>query len=158
MSDSKKNFYSSIIFVVFAMVVFFMSYSIPATTSDILGSRFFPRLISGMTGILGIIQAIESGIKVRKEQKYKNKLEFNLPLTLTITALLLYYFLIIQLGFIITSSLYLFCQSLILMDKQAFKDKKKLVVLGIISIILPVAINWIFWNLFNIGLPTGNLF
>lgn len=163
MSDSKKNLYSGIVFVIFAIFVFAVSYTIPITTSDTLGSRFFPRLISGVTIVLGVIQVIGSSMILKKNQQEVKaedgeKSGINLPMTLTIIALLLYYFLIIRLGFVLTSIIYLFCQSLILMDKESFKDKRKLAVLGMVSILLPLAMNWVFWNLFSIGLPAGNLF
>jgi hypothetical protein len=163
MSDSKKNLYSGIVFVMFSILVFAVSYTIPITTSDVLGSRFFPRLISGVTVMLGLIQAIGSGMVLKRDQQEveaenREKAGVNRPMTLTIIALLLYYFLTIQLGFVLTSIIYLFCQSLILMDKESFKDKRKLAILGVVSILFPIAMNWIFWNLFSIGLPAGNLF
>ena len=82
----------------------------------------------------------------------------NKPLMLTVAALLIYYVLVLQIGFTITSIIYLFCQSLILMPAEDIKNKKKLIVPVLVSVIVPIAVNAIFWNLFSIKLPAGNLF
>ena len=44
------------------------------------------------------------------------------------------------------------------MPAEDIKNKKKLIVPVLVSVIVPIAVNAIFWNLFSIKLPAGNLF
>lgn len=159
--EHRKNFTSGIVFLLFGIFIFAGSYTIPATTSDILGSRFFPRAVAVLIGILSIAQIILSAGAFKaaahnNEDKVKEAI--NKPLILTVAALLIYYVLVLQIGFTITSIIYLFCQSLILMPMEDIKNKKKLIVPVLVSVIVPIVVNAIFWKLFSIKLPVGNLF
>lgn len=159
--EHRKNFTSGIAFLLFGIFIFAGSYTIPATTSDILGSRFFPRAVAVLIGILSIAQMLLSAGAFKaaahnNEEKVKEAI--NKPLLLTVAALLIYYILVLQIGFTITSIIYLFCQSLILMPTEDIKNKKKLIVPVLVSVIVPIAVNTIFWKLFSIKLPVGNLF
>ena len=159
--EHRKNFTSGIVFLLFGIFIFAGSYTIPATTSDVLGSRFFPRAVAVLIGILSIAQIILSAgaFKAAARDNEDNVKEaVNKPLMLTVAALLIYYVLVLQIGFTITSIIYLFCQSLILMPAEDIKNKKKLIVPVLVSVIVPIAVNAIFWNLFSIKLPPGNLF
>lgn len=159
--EHRKNFTSGIVFLLFGIFIFAGSYTIPATTSDILGSRFFPRAVAVLIGILSIAQIILSAgaFKAAAHNSEDNVKEaINKPLMLTVAALLIYYVLVLQIGFTITSIIYLFCQSLILMPAEDIKNKKKLIVPILVSVIVPIAVNAIFWKLFSIKLPVGNLF
>ncbi|MGF6907527.1 tripartite tricarboxylate transporter TctB family protein [Fusobacterium sp. PH5-44] len=166
MNDGKKNFYSGIVFFVFGVFIFLCSYKIPATTSDILGSRFFPRVVSISTCVLSLMLIIlssrnfkksEESIEVKKSDN-KSPLKLISPFSLTIILLFSYYILLNLIGFTLTSILYLFLQSAILMNNDDRKDKKKIVVLGIVSIIIPIFINLIFLKIFDRVLPVGKLF
>ncbi len=159
--EHRKNFTSGIAFLLFGIFIYAGSYTIPATTSDILGSRFFPRAVAVLIGILSIAQMLLSAGAFKaaahnNEEKVKEAI--NKPLLLTVAALLIYYILVLQIGFTITSIIYLFCQSLILMPTEDIKNKKKLIVPVLVSVIVPIAVNTIFWKLFSIKLPVGNLF
>lgn len=159
--EHRKNFTSGIVFLLFGIFIFAGSYTIPATTSDILGSRFFPRAVAVLIGILSIAQIILSAgaFKAAAHNSEDNVKEaINKPLMLTVAALLIYYVLVLQIGFTITSIIYLFCQSLILMPAEDIKNKKKLIVPILVSVVVPIAVNAIFWKLFSIKLPVGNLF
>lgn len=159
--EHRKNFTSGIAFLLFGIFIYAGSYTIPATTSDILGSRFFPRAVAALIGVLSIVQITLSAGAFKaaahnNEEKVKEAI--NKPLMLTVAALLIYYILVLQIGFTITSIIYLFCQSLILMPMEDIKNKKKLIVPVLVSVIVPIAVNAIFWKLFSIKLPVGNLF
>ena len=56
MKEARDNLYSGIGFLLFGIFVFAGSYWIPATTSDILGSRFFPRAVSVLMALLAVVQ------------------------------------------------------------------------------------------------------
>ena len=55
-SDKKKNVYAGFLLLLFAIFIYVVSFWIPESKSDILGSRFFPRctavLMGSLSGIL----------------------------------------------------------------------------------------------------------
>lgn len=164
MKEKRDDVYSSIVMLLFAVFLFAASYLIQPTTSDILGSRFFPRLISVIIGFLAVFQLI-GALSVLKEYKNKKeaeetveKKEKSFALLITVVSLFVYYILILQIGFTITSILYLFIQGAVLMSKEDLKKKSKLVVLVLVSVLVPIFINTVFWNIFSIALPAGKLF
>lgn len=162
MKEIKNNLYSSIAFLLFGIFVFAASNLIQPTTSDILGSRFFPRVVAGLICFLAILQIITSAVKLKaesaKDEEKEEKSGFSRPLILTILLLFVYYVLILYFGFTITSIFYLLAQSAILMSKDDFKDKKKVIIMLVVAIVVPIFINTIFWNVFSIALPSGKLF
>lgn len=161
MKEAKNNVLSGICFLIFGIFVFAGSFWIPATTADILGSRFFPRVVAVLIAILSISQIALNiqNLKVKEEaQPVEKKEGLNKPLLLTVAALFGYYVLVLYIGFTITSILYLLCQSTILMAKEDFKNKRKVTIMLASSVLVPVAINAIFWNIFSIALPAGKLF
>lgn len=163
MKAKRNDICSSIVFFLFGVFIFVGSYWIPATTSDILGSRFFPRAVAVLIGILSLIQLFgamgelkalkEAGVKAEKEA-----VKLNRPFLLTTIALFAYYVLVLGIGFTLTSILYLLFEGVVLMRKDEVKDKKKMIILVLVAIIVPVFLNTIFWNVFSIKLPEGALF
>lgn len=161
MSERKKNVYAGITLLLFAIFIYAGSFWIPESKSDILGSRFFPRCAAVLIGFLSGILTLASmnfGKAAERTAEEKQQAKWNIPLLFTCLALILYYLIILQFGFVITSILYLFCQCLILLPKEDYKNRKKMTFTLIVSIIIPVAINFIFWKVFSIALPAGNLF
>ncbi len=162
MKEKRNDIYSSIVLIIFAIFLFVGSWWIPPTTSDILGSRFFPRVIAVVIGGLSFFQLVGavSVVKNRKEKEEaaEKKEAFSISLLLTVVALFVYYILVLQIGFTITSILYLLFQSAVLMSKDDFKNRKKVIILVLVSIITPIFINVLFGQVFLIVLPEGNLF
>lgn len=163
MKEKRNDICSSIVFFLFGVFIFAGSFWIPATTSDILGSRFFPRAVAVLTGILSLFQLVsamgemktlkDAGVKDEKEP-----LKLNRPFLLTTIALFVYYVLVLGIGFTITSVLYLFFEGVVLMRRNELKNKKKMIILLLVAVIVPIFINTIFWNVFSIKLPEGALF
>lgn len=163
MKEKKNDLMSGIVFLVFAVFVYACSYQIKQTTSDILGSRFFPQVVAVLIAILAVVQIIASlrGMKKLqpqpKEEKIKKK-ELNKPLTLTTVALFAYFFVIQYVGFVITSIVYLMFQCYLLMDKAERKNRKTVVVMAVVAVAVPLLLNFVFWDLFKIRLPQGIFF
>ncbi|RHP49582.1 tripartite tricarboxylate transporter TctB family protein [Clostridium sp. AF32-12BH] len=163
MKEKHNDVCSSVVFFLFGVFIFVGSYWIPATTSDILGSRFFPRAVAILIGILSLMQLVSAlgelkqmkaaGVKEEKEEKKLNK-----PFILTTVALFAYYLLVLGIGFTLTSILYLLFEGVVLMRKDEVKDKKKMIILVLVAVIVPVFLNTVFWNVFSIKLPEGALF
>lgn len=160
MKEKRNDICSSIVFFLFGVFIFAGSYWIPATTSDILGSRFFPRVVAVLIGILSIFQLLSAVGELKdvgvKEEKEAAKL--NGPFLLTTVALFAYYLLVLGIGFTLTSILYLLFEGVVLMRKDELKDKKKMVILILVAVIVPIFLNTVFWNVFSIKLPEGALF
>ena len=160
----RGDLYSGIIFLLFGIFLYVGSYWIPATTSDILGSRFFPQVVAVAIVFLAAIQifmAVKAGRDEAVKEEVQEKKEgsgFSKPLMYTVAALIAYYVLVINIGFTITSILYLFVQSMILMPAEDIKQPKKMVIPVLVSIIVPIVLNLIFWRVFSIQLPEGKLF
>ncbi len=163
-SKAKKDFYSGIFFLLFSIFLYVLSYAIKMTKADSLGPQFFPRLVALFMAILSIV-VIVNGYKGMKEEKNKEQSGSNQPskapekidkLSLLFSSILLigYALLIDTLGFMITSALYLFFQIYLISPPELLK-KKNLVINGVISIVVPVALYFIFYRAFNIFLPTG---
>lgn len=167
MQGKYNDVMSSIFFCLFAIFMLIASNWIQPTTSDILGSRFFPRMVAILIAGLSLFQLTCAYLAIKKsknaeieqqqsERKQKNKI--NIPLLLTVVTLFGYYILISVLGFVLTSIIYLLCQSAILMSKEDLSNKKKVSIVTIVSIIVPIFLDTIFWRVFSIALPSGVLF
>ena len=164
MKDKRNDIYSGIALILFAVFMYATSYMIQPTTSDILGSRFFPRMVAVIIAVLAIamivsaVGALKKADKASEEGEKTEKKPLSMPLVMTIIGLFAYYILISWAGFTITSILYLLFQGAVLMGKDGLKDKKQLIILVVTSIAVPIALNNIFWQVFRIALPAGNLF
>lgn len=163
MKEKRNDICSSIVFFLFGVFIFVGSYWIPATTSDILGSRFFPRVVAVLIGILSIFQLLSAVGELKKLKdvdikEEKEQVKLNRPFLFTTVALFAYYLLVLGIGFTLTSILYLLFEGVVLMRKDELKDKKKMVILILVAVIVPLFLNTIFWNVFSIKLPEGALF
>ena len=112
MKEKRNDICSSIVFFLFGVFIFAGSYWIPATTSDILGSRFFPRVVAVLIGILSIFQLLSAVGELKKlkdvgVKEEKEAAKLNCPFLLTTVALFAYYLLVLGIGFTLTSILYL---------------------------------------------------
>ena len=166
MKEKKRDIIGGAAFLAFAVFIYVFSFKIQKTTSDILGSRFFPQAVAILIGILAVVQLL-GGIKGYKEAAAletkeasgaSGKQTFNMPLALTTVALFVYYFLVVQIGFTITSIMYLLFEGCVLENKEELKNKKTVAILLAVAVLVPVFLNFVFWNIFNIRLPQGKLF
>lgn len=164
MKDKRDDIYSGIVLILFAVFMYAASFLIQPTTSDILGSRFFPRMVAIIIGVLAVCMivgaagSLKKAGKTAKEEEKPEKKPLNMPLVLTIVGLFAYYILIDLLGFTVTSILYLLFQGAVLMGKEGLKNKRSLIILIVTSVVIPIALNNIFWNVFKISLPSSRLF
>lgn len=160
---SKKDLQSAIAVILFAIAFYAFSFQIQPTTSDVLGSRFFPQAASIILILLGLVQVVRSltskeKLTAEEEARIEKNDRINKPLVLTTVLLFAYYFLCITIGFQITSILYLMGASWVLMPEEDRKNKKMLLIVLIVSIAVPVFLNTVFYQLFRIQLPVGSLF
>ena len=159
----KKDIASAICLILFAIAFYGFSFQIQATTSDVLGSRFFPRAGAVLLVILSLIQIVQALVSKEElteeaEKKMKQEDALNSPLVLTTIFLFAYYFLCTQIGFVITSILYLLGESFVLMPDEDRKKKGTILICIVLAIAIPLFLNFIFYNVFHIKLPQGSLF
>ncbi len=167
LSNERKDLFSGIFFLVFAAFLYAESYNIKMSTADALGPQFFPRMVAIAMVILAFI-VIGRSLAAAKLKKARGEQEpsmsevikgtpLNLNLLLTIALLILHFLLVGELGFIITTALYLFGQMFLLLPKGSIKKPKFLIVVTACSIVIPAAIYLMFYHLFSIFLPAGIL-
>ena len=162
MSESRKDQLAGIVCLAFSIFVYAASYSIKMTKADSLGPQFFPQIVSIVMGILSLVLIFTSTRKNLKEKKEgqavkKSAFAWNLPLLASIALLLGYYFLLKPVGFIPLTIVYLFCQMYLLFPKGSFKEKKLLVISICTSVLVPIAVYYLFYYGFQIFLPAGIL-
>lgn len=156
MSQQKKNIASGIFFFLFAVALYWGSYSIVVTTADAMGPQFFPRTVAILMGILSVVQIV---INIKKQDQGMQEEEgaFNVRGAATIGILILYALLVEKVGFVVMTGLYLFGQIVLLLSESGRKSKKTLAVTCIVSAVTPVLIYQLFYQAFSIFLPTGIL-
>ncbi|AOT69829.1 tripartite tricarboxylate transporter TctB family protein [Geosporobacter ferrireducens] len=154
MSEKQKDIVSSMIFLILGVSVYLYSGTIKTIIKADVGPAFAPKIVT--MGII-ILAVIKLGLSIKKNTpeytKKTTKNENTLNGLLTIVALGLYVALFDVLGFVISSALYLFFQMCLLMSAE----KRNYIKIGIISIVVPVCIYFLFVKAFNLMLPTGLL-
>lgn len=162
-TSNKKDVQSAISIILFAIAFYAFSFKIQVTTSDVLGSRFFPQAAAICLVLLSVVQIFrcihsKEVLTEEKEAKIAKTDKINKPLVLTTVLLLAYYFLCMQVGFTLTSIIYLVCSSLVLIPDNDRKNKRTLLLIAIVAIVVPIFLNTVFYQVFHIALPKGKLF
>lgn len=163
MSIIKKDLYSGVFFFLFSIFLYAESYAIKLSKADALGPQFFPRMVAIVMAVLSIIQMLRCIKKGRQKEAVQSEsavqkgFSWNLPLALTIVLLAGYFLLLESVGFIILTTIYLFCQIFLLLPKGSIKNKRYLVIAATISILAPISIYLLFYKVFMIFLPAGIL-
>ena len=159
MSESLKDKLSGLVFLAFSIFIYAASYSIRTTKADSLGPQFFPRMVAVIMGILAVIQVVTAFTRKDKSSTEAASKVFaiNWPLILSIALLVAYCYLLKEVGFIVLTTIYLFCQIYLLFPKGSFANKKLLVISVIASLAVPAGIYYLFYYGFQIFLPAGIL-
>jgi len=167
MVQTKADFITGGVVAVVAVIMFIMTFSFEefAGATVGVGVEFMPRVISVLmlitAGVI-IINAYrnrekqlkvidgETGLEVEEEDPSTKNYK---KLGVSIGAMIIYALLTQFIGFLLASILYLITQMFILSDN----NKKKLIVIGSISIVISVIVYFIFRNVFYVMLPQGIL-
>ncbi|MFV0441428.1 MAG: tripartite tricarboxylate transporter TctB family protein [Lachnospirales bacterium] len=150
---NKKSFKDLAIYLVLIIIgvaLFVSSQSIETGATMSKGGDFMPKLCTGIWVVLSLLLFIS-------EYKKKEELDSITSLkSLLLTAMLLFLYigLLKIFGFVIMSMIYLFIQIFLFLPDNK-KSKKQYVIIGAISIISPILVNWLFVNVFSLILPTG---
>ncbi|TVT27388.1 tripartite tricarboxylate transporter TctB family protein [Salinicoccus cyprini] len=181
-SSRKMDIISGAVLLVLAIGLFISTLSFQQMTVAKIGSAFFPQVASIGIGVLSLIMMITAFLKkpvkedhvaetgaetgtdgtlaVSEEQhiaddtsEKEDKKHYGL-VGLTLLLLIAYVAVMSLLGFIISTSLYLFIQMVIMATQR---DKMKYIIFAVLSIASSVLIYWIFKGFFNLMLPAGLL-
>lgn len=160
MSESRKDQLSGLVFLAFSIFLYAASYSIKMSKADSLGPQFFPRIVAIIMGVLSVVQIFASTRKTLQEKgqkAVKKPFSLNYPLLLSIALLIAYYLLLKPVGFIPLTIVYLLCQMYLLFPRGSFKEKKLLNISVATSVLVPIAVYYLFYYGFQIFLPPGIL-
>lgn len=150
MTEKNKNLLISILFIILGVFVYRESLGIKHMMRNDVGSAFFPKIVAVVTIVIAGIKLVFS----LKEGKIELKSKIKSDLTggwITILLLSAYVLIFAPVGFIISTTVYLFLQMLVLCPK----DKRKIPLLGIISVATPLFIYTLFVYAINMPLPKG---
>ena len=154
MSEKNRDLISIFFIVLFSIILYINTLTIPIRIQGELGSAFMPRLVLAGIIIMSLIKLIF--VLTNKKDNYKKKVYSSEPLTkglLTILMLFIYMLLLENLGFILSTSVYLVGQIFILTDSQ----KRNNLQLIMISVATPLIIYAFFVNVMKLFLPVGML-
>ncbi|MDR1901887.1 MAG: tripartite tricarboxylate transporter TctB family protein [Treponema sp.] len=143
----------NMILVLSGVGLFISAQSIQTGSALAQGGDFMPKLLAVIWMVLSILIFLSGLREPKKEAGDTNIKKFLATLVLLFT----YIFLLKPFGFVIVSILYTFIQMLLLVP-GGNKSKKAFIIFGIVSIVIPIAVNLIFVNVFSLILPEGTVF
>lgn len=162
--EYKKNLFPGIVLTIFSVIFLVLTSQIKKFNglgADPLGARAIPYFwgisllfLSIMLIIRGMHQrnqAIQNNTYVKTELNLLQKIKESREIVLTFFSLAIYIALLEPIGFLIMTALYLYVQTLILTPKE----KRRYLLTLITSIVIAVALDYIFVCLLNVLLPLG---
>jgi putative tricarboxylic transport membrane protein len=150
MTEKNKNILISILFIILGGFVYIESLNIKHMMHNDVGSAFFPKMVAAVTIVISGVKLAFS-LKNGKDET-KSKIKGDLAGGwITILLLSVYVLIFAPVGFIISTTVYLFLQMFVLCPK----DKRKIPFLGIISVATPLFIYTLFVYVINMPLPKG---
>lgn len=136
------------------------SFQIRSYGDAAVDSRFFPQLLSGMllmlsiVQIIGAIRSIDAKSHEKNNSSEKTQPQFNLKVILTLATIAVYISLINLAGFIVSSTLFLIAQTMIMAPKKEWRPFLTIAVSAAFS----CAVYFIFVYGFQLVLPEGAIF
>lgn len=161
--QAKTNILIGILTLAFAAFYFGVTYTFKLLEhANTVNAAFFPRLLAFLAAVLGLFilyQGINGYRKLTPEEKMvekstkKNNAAGWIRIAAVVAVLLVAAFLFKKLGFILTMPWVMFLL-FIIVEKR---EKRRYVLYAILSIVLPVAVFFIFYYAFQTLLPMGIL-
>jgi hypothetical protein len=162
----RRDFFLAIFLCVFGATVFLLSNTIPIKVavekSSIVNSRFFPKLMSGSLVVLGIVLALQNLLKIKSipqtdvrdgsssSGELEERKKFVSRLIMAGGLIFLYLVAFNQLGFLISSILFMGCFLWVL-------GNRNLPVVVSVSLLVPIILYLLFRLLLGVMLPRGIL-
>lgn len=150
-SEKYKDVYAGIFILVVGAVLLAASFRVPSGAAVTIGSDFMPKVICGFMTVLGVV-ITRNGIRNSKIcQEEKGEPGRYRDLLLSVLCLVIYMWLLVPIGFIIMTTLYITAQAYILAPDK----KKQMGMFFLIGAVLSVVIYFIFRHVFVLMLPAG---
>ena len=162
MKTKVKDCLSGLLAIVFSVVFFVETFNIKSLGYSVIGASFFPKLFCILMFCIGLVLFISN---IKETVVYIKSINFNKDelkkrflkskrLILSMLFVIVYLYTIDKIGFVVSSSVYLFLQIVLLTPEIS---KKKVLVFFIISVSISVVVFAIFTFLLKISLPSGIL-
>ena len=152
-----KDVYAGVFVLAVGLILFAASFSVPKGAAVSIGSDFMPKVTCGLMAVLGGIITWNGNIQAKKySENNKNQTEEKKhykELAASVAALFVYMILLVPVGFVIMTTVYITVQSWILSPKE----KKNPVKFFMIGAVASAVIYSIFRNIFVLMLPAGIL-
>ncbi len=162
--EYKKNLIPGIVLTIFSIIYLVLTSQIKKFSglgSDPLGARAIPYLWGISLLVLSLILvsrgikqrnlAIKNSTYVKTSLNLSHMIKENREIVMTFLSLAIYIALLEPIGFLIMTVIYIFVQTLILTPKE----KRNYILTLITSIVIAVALDYVFVCLLNVLLPLG---
>ena len=156
MRESVKDIFAGVLLLLLAIAIVVYSFSVKKLIPIDIGSGFFPRLVGFMLALVSLPIIGSGWCRYVKEKgtpftaPYVN----TFGVVASIICMAVYISLLDILGFFIASILYLFAQFSVL----AVNDRKNMITIGILSLVVPVIVYITFVYGFDMILPECSLY
>lgn len=117
------------------------------------GGDFVPKVCS-IAWLLISVLLLVFGLQ-EKEESQEKPMRMKIFLA-TLMLLLLYVAALEVIGFVLCSAVYIFIQIMLFAPEEK-RNKKNMILFAVIAVVVPVAVNLLFVNVFALILPTGIL-
>ena len=159
--NQKTNLYAVTFSLVYGIVLLIMTSMMDAPQkSGQVGADFLPRVIAILIIALSIgflattlssaLKTMKSGNKAENTSEKQNVKR----IIITMALLVAYVALMNTIGFVITTIIYLFLQMVILGNHPTKKD---IILYAVIAVVVPIVVNYVFVEGFQLLLPEGIL-
>ena len=149
MTNKKRNLVVSVLFLAFGIFLFVQAMGVKHMMKNDVGSGFFPKVISIAIIFVALVRLI---MTFKEEEQAAKKSNSDMAGGwMTIVLVGLYVLAFHEVGFLISTVIYLFLQMLVLTPAE----KRKIPLLALISIAAPVFIYTLFVYVISTPLPKG---
>lgn len=152
MNGKTQDLICGAVFFALGVFMFFQSRGVAPIIANEVGSGFVPKIVAIVFMSLSAVLIALTLIKKDKRGAKKND-EDPKGGALTILALIAYVFFFDKLGFLLATALYLFTQITILSNEK----NRKLPLFGLVSVVTPLIVYFLFVRGFGLILPAGIL-
>lgn len=145
----------SVVLLISGVALWVRAQAIDAGTTMGQGSDFMPRICATMWVILAAILVLQA---MKMPSGTDKELDINMKgYLLTLVYLFAYIALLNIVGFSIASILYIFAQMMLYVPDDA-RTKRNIIIFVVLAVVIPIAVEQLFANVFSLLLPTGILF
>lgn len=151
-----RDFITGAVVLCIGIAFFCLTFSINESTVSGVGAEFMPRLIAAMFGIMGIIMmgmAMAQKAVAKEDKKDKKAPDGYLLVTLNILLFFFYLYTLEDVGFLLTTPVYLFLQMWILSAPGEARPRR----FAVVSVLTAIGSYYLFLKAFQVILPAGIL-